>query len=70
MCVCVWVCVCVCVCVCGGGVFLCTCFVFALNFFSIHVLLACLNVGFVCFPGLILPLYNDLVLNFGMLLQV
>ena len=52
------------------GVFLSTCFVFAINFYSIHVWLACLNFGFVCFLSLILPLYNDFVLNFGMLLQV
>ena len=52
------------------GVFLSTCFVFAINFHSIHVWLTCLNFGFVCFPSLILPLYNDFVLNFGMLFQV
>ena len=51
------------------GVFLSTCFVFAINFYSIPVWLACLNFSFVCFLSLILPLYNDLVLNFGMLLQ-
>ena len=39
-------------------------------FFKIYVLSGCLNVGFVCFPSLILPLCNDLVLNFGMALQV
>ena len=46
------------------GVFLSTCFVFAINFYSIHVWLACLNFGFVCFLSLILPLYNDLSFEF------